>query len=862
MSGLLGTGTPTNAPIIYSGLNVSTSQWNMPVPIFWGTVRLTTNAIDYMNFQQHSASGKGGGKGGGGKGQNYTYSADVLMGLAEGPIDSIQNIWANGSTTTTHSLSYLNMTFFPGTLSQAPWSYWATNYPSRALAYSQTAYLGAPNLNLGQSATVPDNGFECIRSNGFAYTRSSTVAGWINPNTHAQSNAVDVLMSDVITDFLTNPQYGMGWSSADLGSISQYAAYNRAQGIFVSPLLNSQEKATDILNRWAQITNSWIFWSGVELEFLPLGDSPITGNSVTFTPQNDVAYTLQLSDLIAGKNEPPVKITRKDPADCYNRTSVNITDRTLGYIDNPIQWYDDNLIDTYGLRDNTSVSGSEIKDPAVGAIVAQLIGKRAAYIRLTYEFKTSYRFIRCLPGTVLMIPLNYSGKWVRVRITDVQQDDKGQLSFTAEEFPGTVGTYVPPLASPTVNTTSFPNAFAAPSSINTPAIVEPPTTFTGGAAKIIAAASGQTNWGGCDVWLSFDGMTYRQIGTITAPAAQGVLTAALVAFSSANPDTGNTLAVDCTESGTSPQPVTNADAQMLRTLSLIAAQPVVSGGVATVPSNGELLAFGDVAATGTYAANLTYLERGQYGTAAGAHSIGDQFTLLDVLGTSGTTVSFDLPAAYIGQTIYLKFASFNEFGQATQDLSTVTEYQYTPVGTGFGSAGSGLPTTPTGFAGIPGPAQAALQWNANPVADNVTAFRLLRANGLDAAFSSATEIWQGQALNYVDTTTAGSTPYTYFLEALNAVGASVHTLGFDITTNASGSIPTGSFIFNETPDGTIDGTNVTFTLAHAPVSDNLILSKNGTILVPGTDYTLSSNTITMAVAPTSGSVLLATYMTA
>ena len=127
MSGLMGGGgsSPTNAPIVYSGLNVSTSQWNTPVPLFWGTRRLTTNAMGYENFQQHAASGKGGGgKGGGGKGgQNYTYSADVLMGLCEGPVDSIQNIWSNGSTTTTTTLSALGMSFFNGSGTQAPWSY-------------------------------------------------------------------------------------------------------------------------------------------------------------------------------------------------------------------------------------------------------------------------------------------------------------------------------------------------------------------------------------------------------------------------------------------------------------------------------------------------------------------------------------------------------------------------------------------------------------------------------------------------------------------------------------------------------------------------------------------------------------------
>lgn len=864
MGGIFGAAnTPTNAPIIYSGLNIGTSQWNLPVPLFWGTRRLSTNAMAYTNFKKHSqANGKGGGgKGGGGKGgQSYTYTADVLLGLCEGPVDSIQHIWANGSTTTTTTLSALNMTFFNGTLGQAPWSYWMTNYPALMQGYSQTAYLGAPNLDLGSSASVPDIAFECIRAGMFSWVKTGTAAGWINPSTHVQSSATDVLMSDVIPDFLTNPQYKADWSADDIGSLAQYAAYLRAQGIFLSPLINAQEKATSLLGRWAQQTNSWIFWSGTKLECYPLADAPITGNGVTFTPQNDVAYVLTLDDLIAAKDEPPVKANRKDPADCFNRVSVEICDRTLGYISNPIPWTDDYLVDTYGNRNNTSVSAGDICDPAVGRIIAQLIGKRAAYIRNTYQFKTTWKFIRCLPGTVLSIPLNYSGLNIRVRVTEIEENDAGELQISAEEFPGTAGTYVPMQVTPSIGTSDVPNLYAAPSDVNTPAIFEPPAGFTGNVAKLIIAASGETNWGGARVWLSFDGTTYISVGEITAPAPQGVLTASLASFSGANPDLTHTLSVDCTQSRTSPQPVTNDDAVNLRTLSLVAPQPSISAGVAIVPTNGELLAFGNVVATGTYSADLTYLERGQYGTLARNHAGGEQFTLIDVLGNSGTSVAFELPAQYIGQTLYIKLSSYNEFGNAAQDLSVCTEYQYIPTGAGYGTGADGAPSTPTGLAAVAGPASAALTWNANPAADNVQTYRLYRANGSGASFGSAGLVFEGLATTYTDTNIAPETAYTYFLAATNLIGPSGHTAGVSVTTLANGTITTSNFVFNETPGGTANGTNTVFTLANAPLSGQLSLSVNGSVQAPAA-YSLSSNTITFVTAPPSGAVLLATYLT-
>jgi hypothetical protein len=71
----------------------------------------------------------------------------------------------------------------------------------------------------------------------------------------------------------------------------------------------------------------------------------------------------------------------------------------------------------------------------------------------------------------------------------------------------------------------------------------------------------------------------------------------------------------------------------------------------------------------------------------------------------------------------------------------------------------------------------------------------------------------------------------------------------------------GSIAWNETPGGTIDGSNTDFTLAAAPISGRLLLFRNGICLRPGVghDYTLAGSAITLADAPASGSNLLAFY---
>lgn len=67
------------------------------------------------------------------------------------------------------------------------------------------------------------------------------------------------------------------------------------------------------------------------------------------------------------------------------------------------------------------------------------------------------------------------------------------------------------------------------------------------------------------------------------------------------------------------------------------------------------------------------------------------------------------------------------------------------------------------------------------------------------------------------------------------------------------------FVDAEVPSGTINGSNVTFTLAFTPTSGSLHLFLNGVRLRPTTDYAISVATITMVVAPDTGDWLYADY---
>lgn len=71
-----------------------------------------------------------------------------------------------------------------------------------------------------------------------------------------------------------------------------------------------------------------------------------------------------------------------------------------------------------------------------------------------------------------------------------------------------------------------------------------------------------------------------------------------------------------------------------------------------------------------------------------------------------------------------------------------------------------------------------------------------------------------------------------------------------------------SYVAEEVPSGTINGSNTSFTLASTPITSSVILYLNGIRLRSGAgnDYTISGSTITMLYAPATGDVLIATYL--
>ncbi|HEY8033042.1 MAG TPA: phage tail protein [Methylocella sp.] len=274
---------------------------------------------------------------------------------------------------------------------------------------------------------------------------------------------------------------------------SSYQNYCRASYLALSPALTNQEAANSILARWLQLTNTAAVWSGGKLKIIPYGDTTITGKTsignVTFNPNVTPVYNLTDDDFIHEDGKDPVEVVRSDPYSVSNWQRLQINQRKHYYDTTPIEVFDQNAIELYGLRMASDITAAEICDSKVAQISAQLILQRGLYIRNTYNFKLSFEYCLLEPMDLVTITDSALGLTnTTIRITSIEEEEDGLLSVTAEEFPGGIATGVE--YSVEENSSNSTNQAVVPARINAPVIFEPPASLTGGEALIWAAVSG------------------------------------------------------------------------------------------------------------------------------------------------------------------------------------------------------------------------------------------------------------------------------------------------------------------------------------------------------------------------------------
>lgn len=651
-----------------NSLRYNTSQVGSPVPIVLGTQRVTINLIEYWGFQSSGKSGlKGGGKGigqtGGKKGSGTTFSVNVAWALCEGPVafagsqwavSGVNRVWVNGIGVA-HTDSRLGtLNFYAGHDGQAADPVFLTSDTNTPVVnYSGTAYITSTPIDLGASPAMPD--FSAEVSGPGAGTAGSDYPGDVRPD-------------NIVSYLLTDSELGVGFPSANLdlaGSVEDWGTYCQATGMVMSMILDRQQAVGRWIEELTTLTTSAVVWSGSKLKIIPYDTGSYTAHGATWTANTTVQYSLADADFIAPSGRDPVEIDVPDAALVPNWLSMEVLDGSVGYNVSLVHFSDQSLIDQFGRRTEAVVQGHEFTNPSSGFVALQKMMLKKAYVRNKYTFTLSARHSRLEPMDIVALTdpaINLGAK--PVRITQITENDNGELEITAEELMGN------PAVNVAVQTTSGAplNFLADPGNANNPVIFEPLRALTGGLLEVWLITSGGANWGGADIQISTDGTNYTSAGRIYKGARQGVLTATLA--NHADPDAVDTLSVDLTESLGTLLSGTTADMNAFVTLCYV---------------DGELVSYQTATLTAPNKYDITNLRRGVYGTTIGSHGVGTKFARFGP-NDSSTIFKYVYPSSYIGSTVYIKLVSFNLFGQALQDISGLTAYTY--VLTGVGALGS------------------------------------------------------------------------------------------------------------------------------------------------------------------------------
>ena len=733
MSFLLGGGKSQRVqPTIASGLQLQSSSYGGAVPIGYGTFRATPNLIWYGAFQAIGQSASGGGKGGavggggGGKGgtaTNYIYQTAVALGLIEGPINKVGNVYVDKNINT---LAALNFTTFLGSYPQTAWGYLTTNFPSQALNYNGMSYVASPAYALGNSPQLPNHNFEIFGtfslltpqnvsnetqtipaspyqisvefassftgdigvtdSQGVALTKilsgtptnyqykvSAGVYTFAAANKNLQvlisyncSAGPDADASLILPDLLTNIHYGSQFPSSRIGNLSVWQSYIIANGLLISPYYNSQTQVSSMLTDIVTATNSQYVWSEGVLNVVPYGDKNITAYGYTYTaPSAPVAY-LTDDDFMVNEgggavtsSTDPIIMSRKRPADQINSVKIVALDRNNQYNTATIEVKDQALIETFSLRQSSTGNSSLFCNLVNAKLSAQLQLQRQ-YIMNTYVFTVDQRYVVLDPMDIIAITdsnpsMGIYQQWVR--INEITENTDGSLTISAEDYiPGTGNA---PSYPTTTGAGHFSDYSQSAGNVNDPVIFEPPIIMAATQIEVWIAASGGPLYGGCEIWVSTDNDTYKYAGRMAGPCRQGVLSANLP-LPVANPDIINTLSVDMSESQGELLSGTQGAADTYQTICYV---------------GGELIAYETATLTGSNLYNLTYLQRGIYGTTVSAHVASEKFARLD---SSIFTYSYN--KQQIGTVLYIKFLTFNIWNSGQQSLSDVSPVTHLLIG--------------------------------------------------------------------------------------------------------------------------------------------------------------------------------------
>jgi hypothetical protein len=454
-----------------------------------------------------------------------------------------QNTDANAPST-------LSLTFFAGGLGQAPWQYLSTNFPEYALGYSEVCYAASENMYLGYTNMLPELSFE--------------IAGQYQWGHGDAGSIPDANPADAIYGLLTNPSYKYNFPAASIDNsllVGNSSLRNQcaANNFFISSLLDDQSALMSVIGDWCEAAQCWVVWDEGRLKFVTLSDSSAVANGCTYTPNTQPVISLDDNDIVIEGKKDPITITQTPWQSRWNRVAARWSSRENDYNDDVLQIEDEASINTTPgfLIAEDPQDWQFIKTQAAAQYAANLRLQRYSAIYTTFKFVLKSNLAFLSPGDIIVLTdglLNTQGYMFAnqpVRITKMTDnpDSKG-IEIEAENFPWSVSASLlfNQQSSIPSNTNDGPQEQPGDTTMIAVEIPDGAGLYEGDIIKI-AVNGAETSWGGCQIFVSDDGISYSFYQQVDTPARIGTLVDALP-YSAADPDLADSLVVNMTQSET------------------------------------------------------------------------------------------------------------------------------------------------------------------------------------------------------------------------------------------------------------------------------------------------------------------------
>lgn len=621
----------------------------------------------------------------------YAVSAGLYTFAAADTLKQVQISYVTNTTNQqSDAQTALSVTLINGTRGQAVWSYLTSRHPEAAIGYSEVAIVASSAMDLGSNGELPNYSFEMAGPYQFG------------------GGIVDCDPADCLAALLADPFFGIDFPTTAFGDWTQASNFWVANNFFISPFYNSQTAIASMISPILESGMTAGFWSEGLAKLAPYGDTSAAANGQIYIPNTQPVFDLDDTDFVG---DGLVKITRSPWQDAYNKVQISWSNRLNGYNQEPLTEQDDASIQRFGLRAETPQSWDFICTLAAAQFAGNLRVKRSVNIRAnpyTFNIKSKYSCLEPMDLITITVPELGLVKFP-VRITKtVDNPDSSGIQITAEDFPW--GTAQPTLYAKQTGIGFKPNAGQADPG-NTQALIIEATNRLGlqQGNILYIFVSGQTpDWGGCYVMGSFDGVTYNDLNggqPITSPARLGALVNSLAA-GTVDPDPSS-FKVKLSSAGAVLQNMSTADFNQLISMCVLID--------ITDDNPFELLAYKNATLVDKDTYQLDTLHRGLFGTVNAAHTAGESFARLDQ-----ASFQYQYDPGLAGQTLFLKFPSFNTLGGRQQPISQAAVYSFALPGNAPGALDLNTGLYRPGLGSIPPSWTGTITWSSPPPGTGLT----------------------------------------------------------------------------------------------------------------------------------------------